>query len=116
MDFESYKLDPATYDEMFLQDGAPQERWRGLHEALSGWPVWEMTGIQERVTRFFSNESISFQVYGDAEGEERIIPVDCVPRVLSGSACWASRTYSGWGAIIAAVGACAYLLACPSSR
>ena len=34
-------------------------------------------------TRSFSNEGISFTVYGDEEGEERIIPVDCVPRVIS---------------------------------
>ena len=37
------------------------------------------------MTRSFSNEGMSFTVYGDEEGEERIIPVDCVPRVLSGA-------------------------------
>ena len=37
------------------------------------------------MTWSFSNEGISFTVYGDEEGEERIIPVDCLPRVLSGA-------------------------------
>ena len=42
----------------------------------------EINSIQERVTRSFSNEGISFTVYGDAEANERIIPVDCLPRIL----------------------------------
>ena len=42
-----------------------------------------MVSIQEQVTRSFYNEGISFTVYGDDEGTERIIPIDCVPRVIS---------------------------------
>ena len=85
MEFDVYDLDPSIYDEMFLPDGTPREHWRELHETLRDLSVEEANGIQERVTRSFSNEGISFQVYGDIEGEERIIPVDCVPRVLTGA-------------------------------
>ena len=85
MEFDVYDLDPSIYDEMFLPDGTPREHWRELHETLRDLSVEEAYGIQERVTRSFSNEGISFQVYGDTEGEERIIPVDCVPRVLTGA-------------------------------
>ena len=87
MNFNSYDLDLSIYDEMFQPDGTAREHCRPLHESLSGLSVEEMSSIQERVTRSFSNEGISFTVYGDEEGEERIIPVDCVPRVLS-SAEW----------------------------
>ena len=85
MNFDTYNLDISIYDEMFQPDGAAREHYRPLHEGLRQLSVEEMTSIQERVTRSFSNEGISFTVYGDAEGEERIIPVDCVPRVLSGT-------------------------------
>ena len=54
-----------------------------LHDELRRLPVEELQSIQERVTRSFSTEGITFTVYGDAEAEERIIPVDCVPRVLT---------------------------------
>ena len=33
--------------------------------------------------RSFENEGITFTVYWDSEADERIIPVDCVPRVMS---------------------------------
>ena len=85
MEFDNYDLDPSIYDEMFLPHGTPREHWRQLHEILYGMSTEQVGGIQERVTRSFSNESISFRVYGDAEGEERVIPIDCLPRILTGS-------------------------------
>ena len=84
MDFDSYDVDRTCYDEMFLPGGAPREHFRQLHDELRRLPVEELQSIQERVTRSFSTEGITFTVYGDAEAEERIpIPVDCVPRVLT---------------------------------
>ena len=83
MSFDGYQLDPAIYDEMFLPDGEPREHARRLYNALSRLSADELNSIQGRVNRTFANESISFTVYGDAEAEERIIPVDAIPRVLS---------------------------------
>ena len=83
MDFRSYDLDAQYYDEMFQGDGTPREQFQSLHEALRRLSVEDVGSIQERVTRSFSNEGITFTVYGDEEAEERIIPIDCVPRILS---------------------------------
>ena len=83
MDFDGYNLDAAVYDEMFLPDGAPREHARHLHDALTRMSADELATVQGRVSRTFSSESISFTVYGDAEAEERIIPVDPIPRVLT---------------------------------
>ena len=85
MDFSAYDLDSDIYDEMFLSDGTPREQCRQLHETLRRLSAEELGTIQERVTRSFSNEGITFTVYGDDEADERIIPIDCVPRVLSGA-------------------------------
>ena len=83
MAFNGYQLDPDVYDEMFLTDGTPREHARPLFEALSRMSAEELAGVQGRVNQTFSRESISFTVYGDAEAEERIIPVDPIPRVLT---------------------------------
>ena len=85
MNFDKYTLEPSVYDEMFQPDGTPREHCRRLHETLSQLSVEALSSIQERVTRSFYNEGISFTVYGDEEGDERIIPVDCLPRVLPGA-------------------------------
>ena len=72
---------------MFLPDGTTREHCRRLYEALTQLSAEEIGSIQERVTRSFSNEGITFTVYGDDEADERTIPIDCLPRVMS-SADW----------------------------
>ncbi len=83
MNFDAYDLDADIYDEMFLTDGAPREHCLTLYDTLCRFSGDDLGRIQERVTRSFSNEGITFTVYGDEEADERIIPIDCVPRILS---------------------------------
>ena len=83
MNFDNYDLDPTIYDEMFLADGTPREHCRPLFETLNNLSAEELGNIQDRVTRSFSNEGITFTVYGDEEADERIIPIDCLPRIMS---------------------------------
>ena len=83
MHFDAYDLNAAIYDEMFLPDGTPREHCRELYDTLCRLSDDELGAIQERVTHSFSTEGITFTVYGDDEADERIIPIDCVPRLLS---------------------------------
>ncbi len=80
--FQSYDLNESIYDEMLLPGGEPRAHCQRLFDALSEFSHEQLASIQDRVTRSFSNEGITFTVYGDEEAEERIIPVDCVPRLL----------------------------------
>ena len=83
--FRDYARDAAVYDELFQPDGPPRPGWETLHRALGAFSDGELAGIQERVNSSFTSEGITFTVYGDDEAEERIIPIDCVPRLLSGA-------------------------------
>ena len=85
MKFDQYDISPAIYDEMFKADGVPREHFREVYDALTELSREELVNIQDRVSRSFSNEGITFAVYGDEEAEERTIPVDCIPRVISNS-------------------------------
>ena len=85
MDFETYELENAFYDEMFQPDGTPRDHCRYLYEALLRLPVEELVRMQERVNHSFSSEGITFTVYGDEVANERIMPVDCLPRIISAS-------------------------------
>ena len=82
MDFGAYDLNPNIYDEMFLPDGSPREGVGALYETLNRISSHNISSIQDWVARSFLQEGISFTVYGDEEAEERIIPVDCIPRVI----------------------------------
>ena len=83
MNFDSYDLDPTIFDEMFGADGTPHPHCRDLHETLGSMSSADLGAIGEWVIRSFTNEGITFTVYGDDEETERIIPIDSVPRVMS---------------------------------
>ncbi len=83
MDFDGYRIDEAVYDELLRPDGAPRTHCRPLHDALRRVSGPELAETQQRVTRSFVDEGITFTVYGDGEADERIIPIDCIPRILS---------------------------------
>ena len=55
---------------------------RAIHRALADMPGERMATIQERVSRSFINEGISFTLYGEDEATERIIPIDAIPRIV----------------------------------
>ena len=81
--FAGYRLDPRFYDEMFQEDGTPREASRHLRAALSRIPPEDLAKLQEGVHRRFVHEGITFTVLGRKEVSERIIPIDCVPRLLT---------------------------------
>ena len=79
-----YDLDAAVHDELFEALGTPRKHCRKLYEALADLSLEELSSIQERVAAAFWNEGITFTLYGDNDELERIIPIDCIPRILSG--------------------------------
>ena len=81
--FADYGTDPAFYDEMFDPDGVPREHCRELWNTLKDTAPGEMAQMQERAERSFLHEGITFSVYGEESAQERIIPIDIIPRLVS---------------------------------
>ena len=83
MDFGDYDFSSDIHDEMFLADGSVRGHCRLLKELLDGLPVTEIKSVQDQVSRSFREGGIVFTVYGEGEAQEQIIPVDCIPRLIS---------------------------------
>jgi uncharacterized circularly permuted ATP-grasp superfamily protein len=81
--FVNYKFDKA-YDEMFEAAGVPREHYQALHQTLLGLPPEELRRSQQAAELSFLHEGITFTVYGNQEGTERIFPNDLVPRIIPG--------------------------------
>ena len=82
--FDRYEVEPRFFDEMFEADGAPRAACRRMVEMLATLSPEDMTKLQDRVYRRFLHEGITFTVLGGDEATERIIPLDFVPRVVTG--------------------------------
>ena len=91
MNFDSYDLDASIYDEMLRANGSPHPHSRNLCDTLGQLSPSDLGAIGEWVTRSFTNEGVTFTVYGDDEETERIIPIDCIPRVMSATE-WSDLT------------------------
>ena len=81
--FARYDVDARFYDEMFREDGSLRGVSRRLGTALSRASPEDLAQLQEGVARRFIHEGITFTVIGADEASEQIIPIDCVPRLLT---------------------------------
>ena len=81
--FANYELDARFHDEMFGDDGRLRGVARRLGTVLSQASPDELGQLQEGVARRFIHEGITFTVIGTDEASEQIIPIDCVPRLLT---------------------------------
>jgi uncharacterized circularly permuted ATP-grasp superfamily protein len=70
------------YDEMFVGSGAVRPACAPLFSALSRWGAEEFDQHVGRAELTFQQIGITFTVYGDARGSERLIPFDPIPRVI----------------------------------
>lgn len=74
--------EPGAYDEMLLADGrvrdhyAPYGRW--LDEVDAQW----LAQRRQEADLLFHRVGITFTVYGDEQGAERLIPFDTLPRII----------------------------------
>ena len=81
--FARYELDARFYDEMFHEDRTLRTASQRLGTALSEASPEELAKLQEGVRRRFVHEGITFTVLGSGQASEQIIPIDCVPRLLT---------------------------------
>ena len=80
--FSGYFLNQA-YDEMFSADGKPRLAYKKLYHRLLEMPLDMLTQRQKAADMMFLNQGITFTVYGNDEGTERIWPYDLLPRIIT---------------------------------
>jgi uncharacterized circularly permuted ATP-grasp superfamily protein len=80
-DFREYELD-GFYDEMFQGPGAVRPHYRKLLERFNELNEREMERKYALASETFLNQGITFTVYSDNKGTERIFPFDPIPRII----------------------------------
>ncbi|MCB0024588.1 MAG: circularly permuted type 2 ATP-grasp protein, partial [Caldilinea sp.] len=80
--FHAYQLDDA-YDEMFSSAGRPRDHYKRLFRRLMELTPEELEERQQAADLSFLHQGITFTVYSDTRGTERIFPYDLLPRIIS---------------------------------
>jgi hypothetical protein len=86
--FEGYDTG-AFFDEMFLSSGEPRAHYAKLFQMLAAMPASQFEDRRNLADIAFLLQGITFTVYSDGTGTERLFPFDLIPRILI--ACRPSR-------------------------
>jgi len=81
-----YKTQPGIWDEMNTGSSI-REQYTKLFEALQHLPIEALHQKDKLASELFMNQGITFTVYSDNAGIERIFPFDIIPRIIT-SAEW----------------------------
>jgi len=81
MEFSNYEVGDF-FDEMFEADGSVRPHYRGLFERLRELEPSDVVQKQKAVDRAFLRQGVTFTVYSDDQGTERIFPFDLFPRII----------------------------------
>src|SRR5215475_8230974 len=82
MRFANYGTD-GFFDEMFDGHSRPWAAARALIQVIDSLPEGELLRRQRSAERALLHMGITFNVYGDSAGTEKIFPFDLVPRIVS---------------------------------
>ena len=86
-------MTPAAYDEMRDDEGRVRGHYREFDAWLAGMPADRLAQKRTEADSLFRRTGITFAVYGEEAGAERLIPFDVVPRIIT-AAEWA-RLFKG---------------------
>lgn len=81
MNFKQYLVD-GFYDEMYEADGTPRPTSQPLIDLINSLPGQDLRRRQKSAELALLNLGITFGVYGNKMGTEKIFPFDIIPRVI----------------------------------
>ncbi len=82
--FEGYGAYTGIWDEMCFQDGI-RSQYSQIYNDIAQLPVELLLQKDKQAGELFMNQGITFTVYSDEAGIEKIFPFDIIPRILTGT-------------------------------
>ena len=79
--FNNYELD-GFFDEVFAPDRSVRPHYRKLIKRFSALSSDDLEMRRQMADVSFLNQGITFTVYSDNQGTERIFPFDLIPRII----------------------------------
>ena len=79
--FEGYDTG-GFYDEMFIAPGQPRPQYSKLFQKLGAMAPAQFEERRKLADLSFLIQGITFTVYSDGQGTERLFPFDLIPRIL----------------------------------
>jgi uncharacterized circularly permuted ATP-grasp superfamily protein len=75
----------SFYDEMFLPGGEPRRHYAKVFQRLASMAPEQFAERRKLADLSFLIQGITFTVYSDGRGTERLFPFDLIPRIIPNS-------------------------------
>ena len=73
----------GKYDEMYAQNNSIRPLYKQFSKILEKLSIDDLNKMHEFSKDFFLNQGVTFTVYNDKEGVEKIFPFDIIPRIIN---------------------------------
>lgn len=83
--FSSYQLLPNTWDEMYSDNSNIRSQYEIINGYLRNTSAKVLYKKEELSRQLFMSQGVTFTVYNNKEGVEKIFPFDIVPRIITAS-------------------------------
>jgi uncharacterized circularly permuted ATP-grasp superfamily protein len=83
--FDDYRPLAGAFDEMVLESGEPRPHAGRAFSVINQLTPEELVRCQQLAELSLYNQGVTFSVYTDSRGTEKIFPVCLVPRVIEGA-------------------------------
>jgi uncharacterized circularly permuted ATP-grasp superfamily protein len=84
---QAYCPPEGFFDEMFFPDGSPRPGYKRIAAHFGAMSSQELDSVRQEAERMLLRMGVTFNVYGEAGGTERILPFDIIPRIIT-AATW----------------------------
>jgi uncharacterized circularly permuted ATP-grasp superfamily protein len=81
--FDGFQGHPTAWDELFAGPSRPHDHCAVLAERLGALSTTEFQQLRASADLVFVNQGITFSVYSDRRGTEKIFPFDLIPRPVA---------------------------------
>ncbi len=81
--FDQFEPHPSAWDELFAASGEPHGHCEALAGQLGRLTIAEFQQLRSDADLVFINQGITFSVYSDRRGVEKIMPFDLIPRPVA---------------------------------
>lgn len=81
--FDGYTVN-GVWDELFVKSGVPRKEFQAFYDHFARQNLEDFAGRHRRAEESLVRAGITFAVYGDKRGTEKIFPFDLLPRLVAG--------------------------------
>lgn len=83
METEPHDITKVIFDEMYVAPGEPRVQYRAVYDQITSMEHEDLMLRQQAADQSFLHQGVTFTVYGEDEGTERIFPYDLIPRIVT---------------------------------